>query len=97
MTDLERRLRTWVGNPLCIEAADEIERLRELLKGPDPHYDMAREIGILRAEMDERMKAYIEYQERDEAEIERLRTALQYYSTDGASSGEIARRALERK
>jgi hypothetical protein len=32
--------------------AAEAERLRELLQGPDPHYDMAREIGELRAEIE---------------------------------------------
>jgi hypothetical protein len=26
--DIVRRLRMWVGNPLCLEAAGEIERLR---------------------------------------------------------------------
>jgi predicted nucleic acid-binding Zn-ribbon protein len=33
------------------------------------------EIERLRAEMDQRMAAYVEYQERDEAEIERLKVA----------------------
>jgi hypothetical protein len=41
------------------------------------------EIERLRADMDQRMKAYVEYQERDEAEIEQLRvdrTALVEHS-----------------
>lgn len=49
----------------CREIADkierieaEIERLRELLEGPDPHYDMARENGNLRAD-NERLRAVI--------------------------------------
>ena len=32
MATLLTRLREWPDNPLCIEAADEIERLRDLLE-----------------------------------------------------------------
>lgn len=33
-----------ISETLIRDYKAEIERLRELLKGPDPHYDMAREI-----------------------------------------------------
>jgi hypothetical protein len=37
----------------------ENARLQEFFKGPDPHYDMARENGNLRAE-NERLRAALE-------------------------------------
>jgi hypothetical protein len=56
----------------CQYLRGEIERLRESCKQVALDKDVI--IERLRADMDQRMKAYVEYQERDEAEIARLRT-----------------------
>ena len=49
---LLERLRTWKGNPLCIEAADEIERLTKLLRAIENHPDTPKLIaGVIGNEL----------------------------------------------
>ena len=43
MATLLTRLREWPDNPLCIEAADEIERLRFELKAKTAELEIADE------------------------------------------------------
>jgi hypothetical protein len=70
--DIARNLGRQDREGECQYLRGEIERLRESCKQVALDKDVI--IERLRADMDQRMKAYVEYQERDEAEIERLRT-----------------------
>jgi hypothetical protein len=53
------------------------------------------ELARLRADMDQRMKAYVEYQERDEAEIKRLRAKCDGLLTTLRDMIEISQRNSE--
>ena len=87
----EIEVRKTAAEKVYLEQAAEIERLRADCKGwydqnvnlieqRDKVWEENKSLRSnnerLRAEMDQRMAAYVEYQERDEAEIGRLRAQL---------------------
>ncbi|WP_439392602.1 hypothetical protein ACRQ5Q_24590 [Bradyrhizobium sp. PMVTL-01] len=48
MQDIVERLRYWLSdNPACVEAADEIERLRDALRPFADYYDLLERNGYL--------------------------------------------------
>jgi hypothetical protein len=82
---------------LLAERQAEIERLRELLRGPDPHYDLARENGVLRAERDDAVKtgnAFANESMKLRAERDELLAALQEIEFHGGPAADYARAAI---
>ena len=110
MSDIVERLRQPLVHGLQhpndeerAEAADEIERLTELLtEEAARQYELNLEIERLRAREQQRRRGHHSQMVAAGKEIERLRAALQQIADDGIELGgdaceEMARRALEGK